>query len=78
MSFKLSIEDLAKRPIIRHDKPLEFLNKMTDKEIEEFEKDLRKNIIDDDNIYASKLMDKHILYKTFKLNPNFLCNKNCK
>jgi len=77
MAFKISIEELAKRPIIRHDKPFEFLNKMTDKEIEKFGKDLRGNIADDDR-YASKLIDKHILYKTFKLNPAFLCNKNCK
>ena len=33
MEYTIEIEELIKRPIIRSDKPEEFLNKMTDNEI---------------------------------------------
>ncbi|MFW6246726.1 MAG: nucleoside 2-deoxyribosyltransferase [bacterium] len=78
MTHKISIRELIERPIIRDDSWLEYLNKMTDIEISEFEKEIEtilenegveKKFPDWNQSYLSKIVDRDILYNTFNLLP---------
>lgn len=70
MFYSIKMEDLIKRPIIRSDKAHEFLNKMTDEEIDIYYKEVYKNIKEegikgypDTNVaFLSKIIDSDILY----------------
>jgi len=76
MVYTITIEELIKRPIIRDDKPEEFLNKMTDDEINQWGKEVEENLLasgvpkqypDWNAAYISKMIDMGILYKLFKI-----------
>jgi len=76
MKYTISLEELIKRPIIRDDSWLEFLNKMTDEEINQFEKEIEiilesegieKKFPDWNTSFLEKMVDRDILYKLFKL-----------
>ena len=47
MEYTIKIEELIKKPIIRNDKFPDFLNKMTDEEIKQFEKEVAYNLSED-------------------------------
>lgn len=75
MEYTISIQELIERPIIRNDKPEEFLNKMTDQEINQYEKEIEQilseegtnKIFPDWNAaFLAKAIDRGILYKLFK------------
>jgi hypothetical protein len=75
MEYTISIQELIKRPIIRNDKPEEFLNKMTDQEINQYEKEIEQ-ILSEEKVnkifpdwnaaFLAKTIDRGILYKLFK------------
>jgi len=77
MNYRITIKELIERPIIRNDKAEEFLNKMTDDEILEWEKEVY-NLIKEDNVpqkfpdvnvaFLEKSIDGSILYEIFKNN----------
>ena len=76
MEYTIKIQELVNRPIVRNDKHFEFLNKMTDDEIELYESELyqiiKNDMIIDKNVeynilYLSKIFDRDILYNLFKL-----------
>lgn len=75
MEYTIEIEELIKRPIIRSDKPEEFLNKMTDNEIRQQEVEVEQNLLEDGVIqkfpdwnasFLAKTIDRSILYNLFK------------
>ena len=75
MKYTLKIEELIKRPIIRNDRPEEFLNKMTDEEIEQWEKEVEQNLMQEgvdkkfpdwNAAFLAKTIDRGILYSLFK------------
>jgi len=77
MKYTISIIELIKRPIIRKDKPEEFLNKMTDDEFKQFDEEITINLKKEKTIenfpewnaaYLAKLIDRSILYDIFKNN----------
>ena len=74
MKYKLTILELIQRPIIRNDNAYEFLNKMTDKEIDQWDKEvmqmLKKEKVlevfpDWNAAYLAKMIDRQILYDLF-------------
>lgn len=74
MEHTIKIEELIKRPIIRNDKSEEFLNKMTDDEIRQWENEVKQNLLEqgvvqkfpDWNVaFLAKSIDTSILYKCF-------------
>ena len=69
------IKELVNRPIIRDDHALEFMNKMTDEEIEILEHDIKIKLIKDkvpekfpdwNSAYLCAVIDKEALYQLFK------------
>lgn len=73
------LKDLVKREIIRDDYSEEFLNKMTDKEISDWEHDIKVKLISEgveekfpvwNGAYLSKVIDAGILYQLFKLDKH--------
>jgi hypothetical protein len=75
-AFTIDIPELLNREIIRNDYPEEWLNKMTDKEIEQWNSEvyaLCKTERDTEDTQAlnachlSKYIDRTILYTAFKL-----------
>ena len=76
MEYTLKIEELIKRPIIRSDNAEEFLNKMTDEEIRQWEKEVEDNLLEAGVVqkfpdwnaeFLAKTIDRAILYNLFKL-----------
>ena len=79
MTYSLTVKELLKRPIIRDDQPHEYLNKMTDEEIERryaeidaiLEADGVPKVYPDWNAaHLAKIIDSHVLYQCFKLGDN--------
>ena len=75
MKYSLKFDELLKRPIIRNDQMFEFLNKMTDEEIKQWDKEVEltlkeekvPNVYPDWNAaYYAKLVDRDILYRLFQ------------
>lgn len=75
MEYTIGIEELIKRPIIRNDKPEEFLNKMTDDEIRQWEIEVEQNLLEEGVVqkfpdwnaaFFAKCIDRGILYNLFK------------
>lgn len=75
MEYTIGIEDLVKRPIIRNDRPEEFLNKMTDDEIRQLEIEVEQNLLEEgvaqkfpdwNASFSSKIIDRCILYNLLK------------
>lgn len=80
MEYSITVLELIKRPIIRTDHHEEFLNKMTDEEIENWYKEIEHNLLIDEiivskfpdlnDMFSSKFIDRSILYKLIKLGNN--------
>jgi hypothetical protein len=75
MEYTIGIKELIKRPIIRNDRPEEFLNKMTDEEIKQWEKEVELNLLEEGAVqknpdwnaaFLAKSIDRGILYNLFK------------
>lgn len=75
MEYTIGIEELVKRPIIRNDRPEEFLNKMTDDEIRQWEIEVEQNLLEEGVVqkfpdwnaaFLAKSIDRSILYNLFK------------
>jgi hypothetical protein len=76
MEYSITIQELIKRPIIRNDKAEEFLNKMTDEEIHQWEKEVEQILFGEGVVqkfpdwnveFLAKTIDRGILYELFKL-----------
>ena len=76
MEYSITIQELIKRPIIRSDFDEEWMNKMTDEELSQFDEETYKMCIDDGTpekypdinaAHLSKHIDRGILYNLFKL-----------
>jgi hypothetical protein len=74
MKHTLKIGELIKKPIIRNDNAYEFLNKMTDKEIKQWDKETVQMLKDEkvpevfpdwNSAYLAKLIDAQIIYELF-------------
>ena len=75
MEYTITIPDLVKRPIIRNDFKVEWMNKMTDEELQQFDKECYDMCMGDglpekyQNVNTgclSKYIDRGILYNLFK------------
>ena len=75
MRYSITLNELLDRPIIRHDFDEEWMNKMTDEELSQFDNESYKMCIEEGieekypDINAaclSKHIDRSILYKLFK------------
>jgi hypothetical protein len=84
MEHKLSIKELIDRPIIRNDKPDEWMNKCTDEEIRQWEDEARENLINEgvpqvfpdfNAAFLAKCIDRDIIYGLFK--GEHLKQSNC-
>jgi len=73
------LKSLVNKPIIRDDYSEEFLNKMTDAEIEDWEHDVKTSMIKDKipekypdwgSAYTCRVIDSSILYQLFKESEN--------
>ncbi len=76
MEYTITIQELIKRPVIRTDFNEEWMNKMTDEELSQFDKECYDMCINDGisekypDINAAclaKHIDRRILYDLFKL-----------
>jgi len=72
MIYSITIEELIWRPIIRYDYNDEWMNKMTDDEIDQYNKELNDmvsqlSIEEHMNCIASKTYDRNVLYGLFML-----------
>jgi 16S rRNA C967 or C1407 C5-methylase (RsmB/RsmF family) len=79
MEYTLTIQELIQRPVIRNDNAYEFLNKMTNEEIEQWDKEVMEILKDEKTpekfpdwnaAYLSKMIDRQILYDLFVLGNN--------
>jgi len=75
MKHTIKIRELISRPIIRSDKPLEFLNKMTDEEIEKLDSDIETILLEEgverkypiwNEAAVTKMIDRDTMYNLFK------------
>jgi len=66
MPYKIGVSELLERPIIRDDQVWEWMNKMTDDEMVDFEKGIKEET-DDEYEQISLTIQFHILYNAFKL-----------
>lgn len=75
MNYSISMVELLGRPIIRNDQPDEWMNKMTDDEIHQWEEEvyqiLRKEKVpqqfpDINAGFLAKVIDRDILYRLYK------------
>ena len=78
-NYSITINDLIDRPIIRHDWNEEWMNKMTDEELAQFDKEsyqfclnegVQEKYPDINAACLSKHIDRSILYKLIKENGN--------
>lgn len=74
--YTIGIGELIKRPIIRSDQRVEFLNKMTDEEIKKWEYEVEQNLLEEGVIQKfpdwnaavlAKTVDRNIMYKIYKI-----------
>lgn len=79
MSDPNFLKSLVNKPIIRDDYSEEFLNKMTDAEIKDWEHDVKTSLIKDkvpekypewNSAYLCRVIDTSILYKLIKESEN--------
>jgi hypothetical protein len=74
--YSITIQELLERPIIRNDYNEEWMNKMTDEELTQFDEETRQLCIENGTLNKkfpdinaaclSKLVDRNILYKLLK------------
>lgn len=76
MEYTIKITELVNRPIIRNDHIEEFLNKMTDEEIREWEEEVDNILVEEgvdrkfpdwNSAFLGKTIDRMILYNLFVL-----------
>ena len=76
MNYSLEISNLIERDLIRNDYPFEFLNKMTDQEINQWEKEVKEILLEEgvhntfpewNSAFLREIIDRDILYNLFKL-----------
>jgi hypothetical protein len=76
MEYTLSVLELIKKPIIRNDFNEEWMNKMTDDELSQFDKESYEFCLQEGTLekypditaaHLAKYIDRGILYKLFKL-----------
>ena len=76
MEYSLTISTLLGRPAIRDDQAFEFLNRMTDKEIDQWDSEtmemLREEQVQEvfpdwNSAYLAKCVDRQILFELFLL-----------
>lgn len=76
MEYIISIQELIQRPLLRNDRPHEYLNKMTSEEETQFEKEIEKSLElegiekkfpDWNAAFLAKLIDRSILYELFSM-----------
>ena len=68
--FSITMDELIARPIIRSDRPFEYMNKMSDLEIDQFVSERCDDLYEEKNYPTderTKEIDIHILYELFKL-----------
>jgi hypothetical protein len=74
MEYTIKMGELIERPTIRHDQVYEFLNKMTDEEIDQWDKEVTETLKEEkvpevfpdwNAAYLAKLIDRQILYDVF-------------
>lgn len=75
MVYSTSIQELIWRPIIRDDQSNEWLNKMTDDEIEQYYKELDEIVkelpLEEQQVaYITNIIDHSIIYDIFMLDKN--------
>ena len=77
MAYKIPLQALVFRPVIRSDMPEEFLNKMTDKELLEWYDELREEFmkkgVDESMprwklLFEEKIIERRDIYELFKEN----------
>jgi hypothetical protein len=75
MAYTISIEELAKRSVIRNDRPEEWMNKMTDEELYQWERETEAQLLADgvekkypewNAAMYQKSIDRSILYEMLK------------
>jgi hypothetical protein len=75
MKYSISIDELIQRPIISDNAWLEFLNKMTDEEIDRFEKEVEEHLIEQgvekkfpdwNSRFLSEIIDRDVSYNLIK------------
>lgn len=75
MEYTIGLEELIKRQIVRTDQSYEFLNKMTDVEIRQWEKEVEQSLLEAGTVkkfpdwnaaFLSKTIDKHTMYTIMK------------
>lgn len=75
MAYSISIEELAKRPVIRDDRPEEWMNKMTNEELYQWEQETEEQLLasgvekkypDWNASMHQKSIDRTILYDMMK------------
>jgi len=73
--YSITIQELLERPIIRNNYEEEWMNKMTDEELTQFDKEIYRICIDEGTpfiypdmnaAHLSKIIDRNILYKLLK------------
>jgi hypothetical protein len=74
-TYSISIRELLDRPTIRNDKPWEWMNKMTDEEIKQFDEETEQIIKERGDIadafsFMTTYTDRGILYTIFQLYDN--------
>ncbi len=75
MAYTLTIKELIKRPILRNDQVYEFLNKMSDEEIKQFDSEVYESIKKEgintfpevNAKFMAKVIDNQILYTIFQM-----------
>jgi len=77
--YTISIQELIKRPLIRDNYGEEWMNKMTDEELKQFDKDVW-DILEENGVpkvfpdwnaaLLAKHIDRCILYELFKMSPH--------
>jgi len=76
MEYTIKIGELIARPVIRNDNAYDFLNKMNDEEIDQWDKEVSK-ILKEEKVpemfpdwnaaYLAKCIDREIIYDLFLL-----------
>ena len=66
-TYSITVSMLLNRPEIRNDKPYEWMNKMTDEELIQWEKEA-KEFLDNEDAIRTEEIDREILYRLIKLN----------
>jgi hypothetical protein len=72
-TYSITVNELLYRPIISNDSSVEWLNKMTNEEVNQFDREVRDICLEDgvpniNSAILAKYIDRTILYKILKEN----------